>query len=507
VSLADVQRLSRRLRGCQRDLDILDSYYDGTQALGFLTDSVREAIGPRLAALVVNWPELVLDSIEQRLDVQGFRLGGQDEADDKLWSTWQRSNMDEESQVCHLESMLYGRTAVSVWTDPDDDTEPLIALETPREVILDFAPGTRKVRSALKQWVDGQTVYVTMAYPDYIEKYEGTSRRISGDSGSSTLPQDISGMLKQVDTFDNPLGEVPFVPYINRRRTKKLNGKSELDSIIPLADAINKLATDMMVTSEFHAEPRRYATGIQIPSAGGAGEVERQRLKEQVKKEWDLATAGKTWLGGTGVNFGQFAAADLANFTNALHMLFGVVAALGALPPHYVGLSADANPASADAIRSAEASLVKRATRKQTSLGGSHETTMRLAEATRRGIPVRDLPEEFRSMETVWSDPETRTIGTMADAVQKMSQGDNPIISRQTGQEWLGMSPQARKRDEQFRQDTASTAATADVQAKLDLAKQLQTDQGLSQAAAFAAVGLIVAAGQISADPASQTTP
>lgn len=504
MSLADVQRLSRKLRGQQRDLDVLDSYYDGTQSLAFLTDAVREAIGSRMTALVINWPELVLDSIEQRLDVQGFRLGGEDEADDELWRIWQRSNMDEESQVCHLESMLYGRTAMSVWSDPDDDTEPLIALETPREVILDFEPGTRKVRSALKQWVDGQTVYVTMAYPDYIEKYEGTSRRISSDSGS--LPQDLSGMLKQVDTLDNPLGVVPFVPYINRRRTRKLEGKSELSSVIPLADAVNKLATDMMVTSEYHAEPRRWATGMQIPQPSPSlGDAERQRFKAQVREEWDKATAGKTWLGGPNVNFGQFAAADLANFTSALKMLFGVVAALAALPPHYVGLSADANPASADAIRSAEASLVKRATRKQTSLGGSHEQVQRLAVAVKRGVAVRDLPETYQAMETVWSEPETRTIGTMADAVQKMSQGDNPIISRQTGQEWLGMSPQARKRDEQFRQDTAATAATADVQAKLDLAKRLQDEQGLSQAASFAAAGLVIAAGQISADGSSAT--
>jgi hypothetical protein len=54
-------------------------------------------------------------------------------------------------------------------------------------------------------------------------------------------------------------------------------------------------------------------------------------------------------------------------------MLAAQIAAIAGLPPHYVGLMSQANPASADAIRSAEASLVKRALRKQRVFGGSWE--------------------------------------------------------------------------------------------------------------------------------------
>jgi hypothetical protein len=46
------------------------------------------------------------------------------------------------------------------------------------------------------------------------------------------------------------------VPFINRPRMTHLYGESELTDMMPLADAINKLATDMMVTAEYYVEPR-----------------------------------------------------------------------------------------------------------------------------------------------------------------------------------------------------------------------------------------------------------
>lgn len=502
MSQADLARLSRQLLACQRDLDVLDAYYDGTQANAFLHPEIRELCGRRLAEVVINWPEMVLDSLEHRLDVQGFRLGGIPDADEALHQRWQDNNLDEESQVTHLEAMLYGRTFVSVWSDPDDERTPRIAVETPKQVIVDYEPGTRKVRAALKQWVDGNDVYAVLHYPDHIEKYEGQSRTRSMTDGSrdAPMPSNIASVVRLVDELPNPLGEVAIVPFVNRRRTRKLDGKSELGSVIPVADAVNKLATDMMVCSEFHAMPRRYATGIQIPNAG-ADAAARQRLQEEAKAYWDMATAGKTWLGGPNVNFGQFAAAELGNFVQAINLLTGIVAALGALPPHYVGLSADANPASADAIRSAEASLTKRAERKQTGFGGSHEQVMRLSQAVADGKAVKDLDPAYRRLETVWSDPETRTLAQQADAAVKLT--DAGVWAIPTAQERVGMSPEERRRDEEYRAKAAATAATATVQAQVDMAKRLMTEDGLSQNAALAAVGLLQAASINSADGSS----
>jgi hypothetical protein len=73
-------------------------------------------------------------------------------------------------------------------------------------------------------------------------------------------------MIDQV--LPNPLGAVPIVPMVNRGRLLNRSGRSELASIAPIADGINKLATDMMVTSEFF---RRRAGGDGHPDPGGPG--------------------------------------------------------------------------------------------------------------------------------------------------------------------------------------------------------------------------------------------
>jgi hypothetical protein len=110
----------------------------------------------------------------------------------------------------------------------------------------------------------------------------------------------------------------------------------------------------------------------------------------------------------------QLAAADLRNFHDTINTLARLVASIAGLPPHYFGWS-DANPASADAIRSAETRLVKRAERRQRAFGEAWEDVMRLCFLVVDG----ELPAGATRMETVWRDPSTPTIAAAADALGK----------------------------------------------------------------------------------------
>jgi hypothetical protein len=141
------------------------------------------------------------------------------------------------------------------------------------------------------------------------------------------------------EPFSHDLGEVPVVPFVNRPRIAHPLGESELADVIPLADAVNKLATDMMVTSEFSASKRRWATGLEIPR-----NPEKERFQAEVKQAWDEATKGKTWLAGPGVTFGEFTEASLTNFVSAIELLTEHIAALSGLPPHYLGADEPGEP-------------------------------------------------------------------------------------------------------------------------------------------------------------------
>jgi hypothetical protein len=49
---------------------------------------------------------------------------------------------------------------------------------------------------------------------------------------------------------------------VNNPRILRPDGRSEFSDIIEIADALNKMATDMMISGEYHAMPRRWATAL-----------------------------------------------------------------------------------------------------------------------------------------------------------------------------------------------------------------------------------------------------
>lgn len=470
--LLAVRMLAAKLEQDRRGLEMLDRYYDGEQATSFLSEETRAMTGDRLTEVIAGFPALVVDRREHRLDVEGFRLAGEGTPADDIWDEWQRLNLDESSGEVHVDAMLYGRTFVSVWTDDDD--QPLVAAESPLQVTVDRDPATRRVRKALKRWQDVDATYANLYLPERLVKYSAPRTAAAGTRNWT-----------KVDQLDNPLGAVPIVPFVHRPRTRRPDGYSVLHHVLPLVDIINKLATDLMVTSEFHAEPRRFATGMQIAS----DPAQRERFREEVKQYWDMLTQGRTMVGGTGVTIGQLPAANLDNFTSALSMFVSWLAAMAALPLTSVGIHTD-NPASAEALRAAQDDLVMDSRRIARSLSGPWEHVIRLDVATQRGIKVEDLPAEFTRMETVWRNPETASVGQEADAALKLTQGDRPIIDVEQAQEDLGYSPEQRRQMAERR----NREQLGPVAAQIAEAKRLQAEEGLTQPEAFAAVGLLESA-------------
>jgi hypothetical protein len=485
--------LSNRLRGTRENVgyEVLSQYMSGSQPLRFLHPEIESQVGDRLTSLAINWARVIVGSIEERLDVEGFRVGADSAADDELWDIWQYNDLDEWSQLGHVGAMSHGRALGLVWADEDE--QPRISVESATQMTLAYRPGSRRLTAAAK----------IFANPDPEPNRPGNDRigwlylptKAEQYVSASTLG--ISRWVK-VDEKPNTLGVVPVVPLVNRPRLTDLSGESELVDVMPLVDAVNKLATDMMVASEKQAMGDRWATGLEIPRDAQAN----SRLREEVRAKWDEATKGKTWLAGPGVSFGQFQAAQLDNFINAIKLLVSQIAAIAGLPPHYLGLSSD-NPASADAIRSAESSLVKKALRKQRGFGGSWEQIMRLAVAVRDGVPLDQIDPALQRLETQWRDPTTPTPAQKADAATKLVAGDRPIITVNQAREDLGYSPGQIDRMNREEDAAKAAAVTADVRARVTQAEELMRDQGLSQPAAFAAVGLLAAAQQMTPSVAS----
>lgn len=150
---------------------------------------------------------------------------------------------------------------------------------------------------------------------------------------------------------------------------------------------------------------------------------------------------------------GEFSGAELSGFGNAMASLTQSLGALSGLPPHYLGLHGD-QPASADAIRSAEASLVSKARRKQRVFGGAWEEVIRLASAIEHGSYNPGLS----SLETVWADPETRTVAQAMDAAAK-AVASGILHPDFAAEYYLGLSPTQIDRNRALRRRAAIDGA------------------------------------------------
>jgi hypothetical protein len=402
-----VTRLSQMHDFERPRMKLMDDEYELRAPRSYMHPEILRELGDRLAQVVIAWPLMVVDSLDERLDIEGFRLPNSDSADDDLWRVWQENNADEESQLAHVDALVMKRSYVAVGTNENDADTPLMTFESPLEVFADVDPRTRKVRAALRRWVDNhdsmvrsREEYATLYLPDQTVFYER--------DGSSGIALSGSAAWSETDRDEHGLGEVPVVPIVNRSRLADRWGRSEFAPILPLAHAANKIATDMMVAAEFVALPLRAIFGVGPEDLEDVSGNKLTALQAMLGRLLTMPDPD-----GTAKPF-EFQSANLTNFHNTIDAIAKLVVSITGLPPHALGFTTS-NPASADAIRSAEARWVKRAERKQRAFGGSHEQAMRLVRRFQEG----SWDPKLRQLETIWRDASTPTVAQVADAATK----------------------------------------------------------------------------------------
>ncbi|MDH3025309.1 phage portal protein [Gordonia alkanivorans] len=386
----------------------LGQYYAGEQPLAYLSPDARKAIGQRFDRIAVNLPRLAVSAIAERLRVAGF-TDADGKRDPALWAAWVRSDLDQTSPSAHREALAVGESAAIVWARPDGKAS--VSIESGRQVAVYRDAGTHEVLAAVKRWTElrpdgteGATRWVVYR-PDRIE-------HLIGDGAQITAAR----VLKVVD---NPLLAVPVVPLTNADRPLDTFGVSEFADLIPVVDAINKLTADMLTASEFGARPRRWATGLELAEEPRTDDDGNPVLDEDGEPVMDVlnpvgdndrmmvneAAEGK---------FGQLPGADLSGYQTAVDVLLQQASAVSGLPGHYLGLNTTV-PASADAIRAAEAALTARAEARQAVFGRAWEQVGRLILAVEHGGEVTDYSPRVQ-----WADPATRSAAQEADAVVKL---------------------------------------------------------------------------------------
>lgn len=375
----------------------LDRYYTGKQPLAFLSPEAKTALGNRFGLMSSNIPRLSVTALAERLRITGFT------GDAGIWADWVRNDLDQTSGVAHREALLFGDSYVIVWADRFG--RPQVTVESAKQVTVMTDPGSRETVAAVKRWVDkrANVTHAMLYLPDRIVRLR--AEQVGAITGYST-----------VDEIANPLGVVPVINLRNTDGIVSDFGISEIDDLKPLVDALNKSLADMMVTSEYVGRPRRWATGIELteePVLDDDGNETGEMTEINPIPEGHRAMISEN----AEAKFGQLDAADLTGYEASVRVILGQIMAVSTLPAHYVGVFTD-NPASADALRAAEASLTARAEARQQTFGRAWEQVARLMIAVRDG---RD-PSLIDDIRIQWADAATRSVAQEADAVTKLFQ-------------------------------------------------------------------------------------
>ncbi|MFE2973377.1 phage portal protein [Streptomyces sp. NPDC059258] len=422
-------------------LQLRDAYFNGEQ----LVRDLGISIPPQLKGLhtVIGWPRVGVESLEERLDLEAFRWAdGRDSSE--LSEIAEANDLFDESSLAHLDALVYGREYLAVGSGGcgTDDSPPLITAESPLDMTLMWDARLRMGTAALRE----------CAADTFIES--GPEERMLvlylPDQTVMCLPSDRGGW-EVIGRDVHRLGVVPVVRMANRQRTADRVGKSEITpEVMSITDAACRRLMGMEVAAEFFGAPQRYILG--------ASESAFQDADGTAKSAWE------TYIGrvlalerdedGAVPTVGQFAAHDPTGMTKIIDLYARIMSSQFGLPPHMLGYTTD-NPASADAIRSTEAKLVKRSERRIRRFGRSWQDAMRLALWVRDGEP----PDKARRIETVWRNPATPTVAAQADATVKLVQAGIIPADSDVTLEMAGLSEGQRQRVRADRRRSGAAAA------------------------------------------------
>lgn len=342
---SDLQAALAELVSKKRRYDLLWRYYDGDQPLVYSSEKLKEIFSGLNAQFTENWCGVVVDSVLDRLELRTPAVSDNEDVSVELADLWEATGLVDDELAIHEDVAVTGESFVIAWPDEQERTQAFHNDARLCHVEYD-SENPRYMRYAAKWWTDpAGPIRMTLYYPDRLEYYV-TKRAFKPGEVPDARAFEPWG---EEPVAANPFGQIPVFHFrSNRRRIK-----SQLAGVIEIQDMVNKMLADMMVAAEFGAFPQRYV----ISTAGIKG------LENNPNAIWDLVASDQ---GSQATQAGQFAAASLDNYLNAINKLSSDIGVISRTPRHY--FYAQGGDPSGEALIAMEAPLTKKVERLQATL-------------------------------------------------------------------------------------------------------------------------------------------
>ena len=355
--MSDIKKALDAITDRRNHYLIAESYYEGLQPELFSNDSWLKMFRIDNKHFRFNFAKSVVDAVSNRLEIANI-LGVTEEANAEINRIWEKNDLELDANEIHRYSLMYGDSYAIVWTDPTGDIT--VDYNSPLTTIIiydDENPRIKRFAAKLWQTTDSQgknIAKLNMYYPDRIEKYSAF--------GEIDMMMSASGFTP-VGIVENPWNEIPVFHF---RTTKQYGRPEHIDAYGP-QDAINKMLATHMTTVDYQGAPQRYAL------SGGGNSSEFEDFDETATDAENLGKLkngpGELWYLKGVSKVGEFAPAVHKVFTEPVREFIRSMASITNTPLHY--FEKTGNVPSGEALRTAEAPLLKKVQDRQVSFGNA----------------------------------------------------------------------------------------------------------------------------------------
>lgn len=333
-----------------------EAYYEGSMGEQFATKQLRHVLRATKHRGQHNYVRVVTDAVLNRLEIANI-IADTKRAQDKVSEVMENNELELEANEIHRRALEFGDCYALVW--PDESGELLISYNSPKTTRIVYDPeNPRRKLYAVKMWLEGhpfdstaKRTRMNIYTADAIKKYVADTEEATEGTNWNSLGSE-----------DNPFGAIPVFHF----RTHRPYGKPEALEGFGAQNDINKLLATHMFTVDYQGAPQRYAlayNGDNDVVDFGDDETERENVGSL------QSAPGNLWYLKGIMNVGQFQPADPKVFWEPINSLKQSMAALTDTPFHF--LEKSLNVSGGEALRVAEAPLMKKVADRQASFGAT----------------------------------------------------------------------------------------------------------------------------------------
>lgn len=409
------------------DYEKAQAYFEGNIDEFFPSTRIRQLIATTGDRYRFNLVKTAVTVLANRVELVAVTAPDQTSADSVITDVWDANDMDVHYPDLFMRTFEYGDAYLMAWPIYEDDPDTTsddelvasgveLTIHDPKNCRVFYDPEhERRKWFAIKRWKIqtslGEKWRADLYYGTSIERYLSKLGNIE-DAESWDLYLDPDQDPEQW-LLDNPYGEVPFFHH----RNALPYGRPEHKDGYGCQDGINKELISMLMTTDSHGWPQRYALtdkGAELDQNNDTplwdDDADTDDTTNQPKMSSSKLRGGPgTMLELQGMKaVGQFAAADPSVFLEPSQFLIRLMAQVTETPLHAFDPSGDTP--SGESLRVAEAPLVKKTVNRERMLKSPIVETWKFVLKI-RGVQADQIDVRFAPAQAASGKDDWETIG------------------------------------------------------------------------------------------------